>query len=564
MAVDSEERIAVQGSENRGRRATFAPDVTGFRSSCRRIYREARRAPTELLLTAGVVALTVFVIAYPLSVTRYAPMTDLPFHAAQTSVFRHYLDPTFHFRDQFELSPLAVPYMTQYAIGAALMLVLPAVPAAHVAAGLMLVLVPAGLAVLLWGLHKSPLWSVASLPLVWGGLTQWGFISFVAALGLFAMAVGLMLRLTEKPSRGRQIALAATLCALFFTHVFRFPFAILAVVGGAALMYPTTRRIRPVLVAIAPSLLLFALWLAVRPSALQADFGDFDLHPERIGELERVVFGGFRDARESELASAWLKTLAVVVGAVVAVRLALPAETRIPKSKRARLSIVLSSLVALGCFLGFSLMFMVLPMQAGIWWYIYPREAVAACFVLLALVPDMPKNAIARAALVVALAIPGARMATFVAGEYRAFGRSTDDFHVITRQIPKAPRLAYLVFDHEGSSRSTTPYLHLPAYVQAERGGWLSFHFAAWGASPVMYRSDAPPGALPPRTPLRWEWTPQRFRVLEHGAFFDWFLIRRQTSPDALLAADPSIERVDHVGTWWLYRRRPSTETAPP
>jgi hypothetical protein len=61
---------------------------------------------------------------------------------------------------------------------------------------------------------------------------------------------------------------------------------------------------------------------------------------------------------------------------------------------------------------------------------------------------------------------------------------------------------------------------------------------------------------VPPPVPLRWEWTPHLFDVRRHGQFFDWFLVRHPFSPDRLFAADPSIERVDHVGTWWLYRRR--------
>ena len=39
--------------------------------------------------------------------------------------------------------------------------------------------------------------------------------------------------------------------------------------------------------------------------------------------------------------------------------------------------------------------------------------------------------------------------------------------------------------------------------------------------------------------------------------FFDWFLVRKPTSPDAMFAGDPTIKRVDHVGMWWLYKRVP-------
>jgi hypothetical protein len=69
---------------------------------------------------------------------------------------------------------------------------------------------------------------------------------------------------------------------------------------------------------------------------------------------------------------------------------------------------------------------------------------------------------------------------------------------------------------------------------------------------------------VPPPTPLRWEWTPQKFRVLEHGTFFDWFLVRSASRPDRLFEADPSIRSVAREGSWWLYRRRaePATEAA--
>jgi hypothetical protein len=80
------------------------------------------------------------------------------------------------------------------------------------------------------------------------------------------------------------------------------------------------------------------------------------------------------------------------------------------------------------------------------------------------------------------------------------------------------------------------------------------------GTYPFRYRDPTDPGAVvPPATPLRWEWSPQQFQLDRHGAFFDWFLVRRARSPDELFASDPSIERVAHFESWWLYHRRGST-----
>ena len=68
-------------------------------------------------LAVAAVAFAIFAIAWPLSAARYPPMVDLPFHAAQTAALRHYFDPAFHFREQFELRPFAVPYLSMYALG---------------------------------------------------------------------------------------------------------------------------------------------------------------------------------------------------------------------------------------------------------------------------------------------------------------------------------------------------------------------------------------------------------------------------------------------------------------
>ena len=193
-------------------------------------------------------------------------------------------------------------------------------------------------------------------------------------------------------------------------------------------------------------------------------------------------------------------------------------------------------------------------MEIGLWWYVYPREATAAAFLVLGLFPDLPKSALLRAAFLVALAIPLHRIGALVERDYGQFDTATADFDAVVAHLPKAPKLLYLIFDHGGSRRANTPFIHLPAYVQATKGGWLSFHFASWGASPMVYRDPtAPLAVVPPPVPLRWEWRPQIFDAKKNGAFFDWFLVRDAHLPDRWFRADPSIHKVEHVGEWWLY-----------
>jgi hypothetical protein len=125
-----------------------------------------------------------------------------------------------------------------------------------------------------------------------------------------------------------------------------------------------------------------------------------------------------------------------------------------------------------------------------------------------------------------------------------------------------APRLGYLVFEQGDPSRAFSPYIHLPAWVQAEKGGWLSFHFVSFNVYPLRYRAGSP--SVPPPTPHDFEWVPQWFDIRTRGRFFDFFLVRSKTPPQRLFMVDPSIRLVDHRGTWWLFQREGQPRPAPP
>ncbi len=492
-------------------------------------------------------AFGVFAVALPFAWVTYPPLTDFPFHAAQTSILANYRDPSFHFQDQFELQPLAVPYLSSYALGGLFMLVLPPIAATKLASVILLVCVPAGVATLCWGMQKSPLLGLAALPVVWGSLTHWGFVHFVAAIGLFAAALGLTLRLFDQPSRRVSVALGAVLCALHFTHVFRVPFALLAALLAALLTMRRPAELRRLLAPLSLPTLLFATFWWRRPRALEQEQLELGLHRDRMGAFFDFVVGSFRDPREIELAKAHLWLLAAVALASVLIGWS----RRQPWDRFRRRATAAVALAVLGLFLGY----WVLPMEIGSWWYVFPREATATLVIALALLPDLPRAFGPRAVLAGLLIVSAASTDRLVLRHWSAFDDSLRDFHAIKESLPQAPRLLYLVFDHAGSTRTTTPYLHVPAYVQAERGGWLSFQFASFGASPVKYRSDA--GAVvPPPVPRRWEWTPHKFKVREHGRFFDWFLIRDRHDPHRWLAADPSIVLVRREGTFWLFTRR--------
>ncbi len=263
-------------------------------------------------------AVTLYVIVAPLAASRYVPMTDLPFHVAQGAAIRHYWDPSYHFHEQFVLRPIAIPYMAINALVAAAMLVFPVLIAAKVALAILLMMVPGGLAVLFHGAKKSPLLGLLGLGICWGHLTHWGFVNYVAALGLFSMVIGLTLLVLDDPRPGRRVGLAVALVALFFTHIFRFPFALAGVVGTAVVMYPATRRFRAVLLPMLPSLVFFALWLKFRPDTLNGKL-DLGFHTERLAkEFSAAMTDGFVDDGVRSRLLAYFDVACAVVAACAA------------------------------------------------------------------------------------------------------------------------------------------------------------------------------------------------------------------------------------------------------
>lgn len=522
------------------------------------------RAATLALAAAA----AVYVLAVPFARAKYPPLTDLPFHAAQVSIIRHYFDPAYQFHDQFSLHPFEVPYVTMYAVGVLAALVLPIASAAKVMAVAMLALLPLGLAVLFQGMRKNPLWGLLGLGFAWTDLTHWGFLSFVGALGLYAASIGCALMVVDVPTRRRQVALTAALVAVFFTHVYRFPYAVLAVALTAAVMYPATRRWRPLLAPVGAALVPFSLWLLLRPPSLSgaalAQFHFDGTRTQRVGQFLFGSYTGSSGAQERFIAWLMLGVLAACIALALGFRSRRNDDgaSRDSRGKSSwtetplawRVGVTVLPLALAG---GHLLAYFVLPARMGEWWYVYPRELVAAAFIAVAAVPELPRRRGLELAVVALIAFGSGRMASFVSRRFAAFDAETADFQAVTARLPPAPKLAYLVIDHFSTDKTIgdkrhSPWVHLPAWVQAERGGTLSFHFAGWGIFPVRYREG---GSGPPPVPRDWEWNPSWFRVNEHGKPFDWFLVRLADDPAPIFLADPSIHLVERRGTWWLYRR---------
>lgn len=511
-------------------------------------WHRARQAFAATVCLLGVV--------WPFTVVHYPPLDDLPFHAAHASIFRHYFDPAFHFREQFEFALLESPYLTVYALGAFFELFFSAVVAMKLVGIVMLLLLPCGLAVLFAGMRRSPEWGLLGLAFVWTHQTFWGFFNSMGALGLFAATIGVTLFLVDRPTRKRQALLAFMLVLTFYTHAFRYPFAMGGVVLTAIVMYPATRNFRPILLPSLPAVALFATWLWVRPKAqAMLNVDSLSPHWERLREIRQHTFDTWTTPLETSHAA---QMFAVIAVAIVASTVALFVERRHVSATNRDRAWAIGTTVLVALLAATSLLaFLTLPMKLGHWWMVYPREITSAGYIALALMPALPYALpYARtfgAVLLAAVSAVTLRQASLAAARFSEFDRDTQDFRRIVGLLPQAPKLLYLIADGKWPERARTPYMHLPAWVQAEKGGWLHFHFATTLLYPIRYRVGSP--NVPPKPPNSAEWGVKWFNVRKHGPFFDHFLVRRMEDPAKMFAADPSLHRVAHEGAWWLYER---------
>lgn len=526
----------------------------------RKLLRSIARRPLAAALSIAAVAVSIYVAAAPLFAAHYPPVTDLPFHGATASIIRHYFDPAYHFREQFWFDFAQNPYWSLHVFAALFALVAPIALATKLASALLLLTLPAGLALFFHGLKKSPLLGLFGLPLVWTSLSHWGFINFVAAIGLFAATVGAALLLLDRPSHGRRLLLAVALLLVFFTHIFRFPFALAAVAGTAVVMFPATRRITPVILPTLPALALgVAWWLAREEPPPLDDLGPLTPQFERFSEIPGHLFSGLAGKTELSLAKQALRLGLIAIGACAVLkgielsRREMPAKAFRWFACGAVLSVCLSA--------AFVAMYLTLPLQIGVWWSVYPREIVPAILMALGLAPNLPRSSLLRAPVLGLVAYAAVAQASYAARAYEAFDADTRDFRAVLKKIPAAPKLGYLVIDRFHPRFTAPVFLHLPAWVQAEKGGWLSFHFVGWDVWPVRYRARS--ASVPPPTPLRFEWTPERFDLKTRGKFFDWFLVRKLGAPDPRFGQEPDLQLVEHAGAFWLYRRAAAPAPSP-
>ncbi len=486
----------------------------------------------------------ILVLASPALLVRYLPMTDLPQHFAIVSIIKNFEDPAYGFTEYFELAVGRTLYLLPYLIVTQLAKIWPAEFAMRCLVFLGLITYPLALLTTLRSRGRPALLALLALPLMYSSTVFWGFVHFNLAVGLafFAMPLFSRCRLTATGD------LALTLlCALIAaTHLY----GLLLLFGYACfwllLDNPRellTRRKTELLhrlLPLLPGLIGVAAWVNYTRGARGVDTTHFPAFRDRLIGFENGLLGGYQDWSETFVLAGFL--LVFLFLAHRSLPFTLRRWSALPRTDRAIYLYILLNLV----------LYLTLPLHIPTAKCIHFRHAVLAFLFIPLLTPaDLFRRWTNLARTLLALLALGTIGNGWI--HLLRFDHESESFHSLLGKIPDNPRLLALTFEYNGDIAQSYPYLHYSAYVQAEKGGYISASFATFfSLSPVREKKEA----RIPRTPDAFEWKPELYDYRKFGYYYDHVLVRGL--PKGLLTTTHfPYDLIYQTGPWRLYRKRP-------
>lgn len=486
---------------------------------------------------AAFAGLCCVLVALPFLVVQYPPITDLPQHVAQVRLFFETLgDAQAPYRIQW-FTPYSMAYLP---LGAAWAL-LPAEDVGRI--GVLLIAVASTLAVHLLAARRARPVAAAVLAsaLVFSHVLYWGFLSF--AIGWVAF-VAWFLVTTSRPGDSFSARDAALLCGtalvLYVSHALWFAVGMAWLAVHALLARLSLRGWLVRVASVAPVGLAAALWYPHLEAAGFVSPTVWSVTPlERLSPfwLADAVLGGMRGVAEP--------VLLLFVGGWAAASLA-GRDKPLRESVDVELLALALMLAVMGLLLPYRYMNTI---QFAERWL--PPAAIA--LVLALPVPELRGGSARWATLAV--------LAAFCAATAWSWARFERDemsgFHQALADLPAGRRVIGLDYVKDSSIIKGRPFLQSFAYAQVERGARLSFSFAGFAPSLVVYRER-------PRRP----WTPHLEWFAEHLRrsdlqYFDYAILNGDERVHQAFSDQPELQARTHTGRWRLYRVNPELAANP-
>jgi hypothetical protein len=493
---------------------------------------------TELQRPGGYAAVDsrAFIVAFALCslaalcvlwIPKYLPMTDLPQHAAQVSIWKHLNDPAYGFGDVFELQ-----YFTPYLMGYGLARLFAEAFSVLVALKLVLTLAVLGLPLsllrLLHATRGDRWWSLVGFPLAFGYPFLWGFFNYVVAIPLGVFYLAFVVDCARRFDTRRAVWLAVLTTLLLAAHLLIFALCGLSAAALLAFSAKTWRAALLRLAPLTPSLLLALAWGMRRDQngAIVPDVFHYGL--QRFVEAPALLVGYPHDT-----AGLLVGLLIVSFFVISGVRLVRGPERWIP-------------LALWACA------YLLLPRDFNNVGFLYPRLATLLVpFAFLATEPGRPR---VRPPLIhAALTVIALGWTCVVFGGFYAFDRDARQLDVALQGMPGNQRIRSLIFDRgDEYTPGGVPFLHFPVWYQVEKGGTTSFSFACSSLTVAVSRSK---NCRLVKTSI--DWLPAAFDMRSEQDAYDYYIVRAPTDlgPRLFRGATRRIHLAAHEGMWWVYRR---------
>jgi len=465
-------------------------------------------------------------VCIPFLLVTFPPITDLPQHVAQVSLFQDAIsNPESPYRVQW-LTPYSLVYVVlgiSYGISGA----------AHAGSLGMVLLAFMWIGIVHWlaAKHGRPLsGAVLATVLFFSHIVYWGFYQFV--LGWIVFLAWVLLTQTKREKMYQEFCLFLIGAALLYmAHVLWLFVALAWLVVGDILFRRQWKNILVRFGATIPVCCLVIIWY---PSLAAYGFGSKThwLRPP----LKRFSFSWLVDSALGGLKGS---SEYVVVGVILTWIVLTLVQYR--RDIRRHLNV---ELLLLG--LGFFVLGLTLPdkhtntIQFAQRW-IPP----AVCLVILSLPPLRIKRSIVQVGATVV--VVGFILTTSLS--WRMFeSTGYSGMQEALNELPLNPRVIGLSYIQRSPFTRGKPFIQGFAYSQVYRGGELNFSFADFGPSLVVYRK---------RRDIPWtsglEWFPERVRVRDFR-YFDYALIHGSDELHTQLKGIGLLKAVTKKGMWRLYK----------
>ena len=460
--------------------------------------------------------------AVPFLVTYRMPMTDLPEHAAQLTIWKHYDDSCYGFA-QLYYKDWFTPYLVGYAIARLFAIVLSVNAALKLTAYCAVVALPLSLRVLLRRASTDDFLSLLGFPLAFGFSFYYGFLNFIVAVPLGMLFVACSFDYTATPTKRRAATLVALSLLLLASHALVYAFCLTIAIA----MQIAARRsnLLPYVLSMPPAV-AWVVRVDRHEPTIRLPVRWLEVFTRPANFLWRLLGSGW-----DPLATVFALLFAAAVY-LIGVRPATDRRRWVPL------------ILALLCYFA-------LPSQAFGTAALFERFAVfIAAFALFALDRRASRTTAAAHALIVFLTIIWMTILTI---RFHRFARDAANFDRVVDALPVNARLLFLDVDPGSIDVPGVLFLHFEAYYQERKGGVIGRSFATHFPELIRYRRGSDPGVF-----LYLDWNPWMLDWNRDGAKFDWFLVRAPGNiHDAIFAGAPEgLDLQQHAGMWWLYARR--------